>query len=367
MKILFVYASAGFGHRRAAEALYSYAIRHHKDSQFLLIDICDYTNRLFRFGFIWGYQLLVIYAPWLWGFLFRITCLPFFARMASWGHYYLANIFFARYKNFILRENPDWIVSTHFLPSQIKIPLRNGPKVATVITDYVVHPFWKSPRVHLYMVASAATAKGLEELGVDRAKIRITGIPIAEEFIAKTGRSQILQRLGLRDGLFTVLITTGYFGIGPVVELVKVLNQQVQFIVVCAKNKRLFSFLQKKKYPNCRVFQVVNNIHELMDVSQCIIAKPGGLTIAESLAKGVYPLFVTAIPGQETGNLAVLASYGIGFSLANPSKVVEEISRLKNDSSLIDGFKAKAVFLARPYAVKEILDALCQGSSGVAR
>jgi len=54
------------------------------------------------------------------------------------------------------------------------------------------------------------------------------------------------------------------------------------------KNKKLFSCLNKRNIENVKVFGFVNNAEELMGVSDVIITKPGGSSIAEIMNMGYF-------------------------------------------------------------------------------
>ena len=48
MKILVIYATAGAGHRKAAEAIYE-GLKAHSEFEAVLIDSLDYTNRFYKY------------------------------------------------------------------------------------------------------------------------------------------------------------------------------------------------------------------------------------------------------------------------------------------------------------------------------
>jgi len=98
-----------------------------------------------------------------------------------------------------------------------------------------------------------------------------------------------------------------------------------------------------------------------MAVSDIIVAKPGGLTISESLSMGLFPIFITAIPGQETKNAQVLAENSVGLLLNDVSSLKERISGLL-DPDRIKAAREAIDKLKRPMAVKELCDALCGDS-----
>ena len=62
MKVLIIHASAGAGHRRAAEAIYNYLKENSPDLDLVLLDSLDKTNALFKFDYTKGYSFLVNYA-----------------------------------------------------------------------------------------------------------------------------------------------------------------------------------------------------------------------------------------------------------------------------------------------------------------
>ena len=71
MKLLILYASAGNGHRRAAEALVAAAsVTGHTT---VLRDILDFVPALFRTTYAAGYLNLVRTAPELWGYCLLYT------------------------------------------------------------------------------------------------------------------------------------------------------------------------------------------------------------------------------------------------------------------------------------------------------
>ena len=74
-------------------------------------------------------------------------------------------------------------------------------------------------------------------------RIMVCGIPVKEKFYRQEDRRQIAAKYGIKDSLFTVLVITGAVGLGPIEEIVKALAGEVQLLVVCGKNKRLYQRL----------------------------------------------------------------------------------------------------------------------------
>lgn len=363
MKVLITYVSAGAGHRRVAEAVYNYLKNNRRELSLELVDLLPSANPFFRFCYIYGYPFLVHYAGWLWGFFFRMTKL----RLTRWvcrKSSLIVNYFSCRkFANYLIKEKFDFIISTHFLNSELaaNLKLRNKirAKLITVITDFGVHPFWISKGTDLYIAASKATKDKLSALGVEESKIKDSGIPFAPDFNRNQDRAQLASKLGIKADMFTVLIMTGSFGSGPLEEISEGLCAQAQVLVVCAKNKKLFWRLQKRNLENVKIFGFVNNAQELMAVSDIIITKPGGSSIAEFLNMELFPIFISAIPGQEQENIRVLAGYGVGCAIKDVKRIKELIVGLKNNPQRLQTLKKNTGRAAKPLACQEIASVIC--------
>ena len=358
------YASAGAGHFKAAEALYNCFKEKHKDVDIRLIDILDDTSSFFRLSYTRGYTFLIHYAVFLWKIAFWITEVKSL-RGATRGIARLLNRSnTGKYIDILCKENPDILVSTHFLSSEIAANLKQDKKISscviTVITDYGVHPFWISEGTDEYIVASDHSKQLLENEGIPAAKIRPLGIPVHAKFLKAQDKEALIRKLGVKKNMFTVLLITGSFGLGHMDTVVEYLKSDVQLIVVCANNKQLYKKLSEKKYPNCIVCGFVDNIQELMAVSDMIITKPGGLTISEVLAMGIVPVFISAIPGQEVGNVRELEKFGIGTSPEDMQKLKEIVLAYKDNPGMLEKARERIAAFRKKDAAQEICNAICK-------
>lgn len=366
MKIIIAYVCAGTGHKKAALSLFNYFKENHPDLEINLIDALERTSPLFRKFYIDGYQFLVNRALWLWRFIFWQTSLrPLrkFNRAFSIFVYFLNISYFFR---LLINENPDYFISTHFLPSEaaeyLKKTNRISSKIITVITDFGVHPFWITKETDIYAIASDYTKEQLILEGIEEKKIRVTGIPIEEKFLKTYERAIACEKLGIRKDSFTVLVITGSFGIGPLEEIIKLLYKDVQVLAVCAHNQRLYLRLIEKNYANTKVFGFVDNIQELMSASDIIITKPGGLSISEVLAMELVPVFISPIPGQETENVKILKNYGIGCIPKRLSEIKNIVLDYRDHPDKIALIREKIRLIKKPYAAKEVYDVIRQNS-----
>lgn len=361
MKVLITYITAGAGHRRVAEAVHSYLKENRKDLTLELVDLLPYTNPILRFCYNWGYPFLVHYAIWLWGFFFLITeskLTRWFSRRCS----RITNYFSCRkFIQYIKEGNFDYIISTHFLNSELisdlKLKNKIKAKLITVITDFGVHPFWISKGTDLYIAGSKVTKDKLLALGVEDSKIQASGIPFSSKFVKSQNRAQRVElavKLGIKSEMFTVLLMTGSFGLGPLEKIAASICADVQVLVVCANNKVLFNRLQAKKLRNVKVFGFINNAQELMAVSDIIITKPGGSSIVELINMALFPIFISAIPGQERENITTLATCNVGYAPKNIEEIKNLVIDLKNNPAKLLELKNNIAAVAKPFACREL-------------
>ncbi len=362
MKIVIVYASAGAGHRKAAEALYRYFKDILPPVDLRLIDVLKKSNPVFKNIYRYGYHFLVNHIMWLWGALFWLTSLKRLNPIIKPLSLFISRINAAIFVDFLVSEQPDIIISTHFLPSELAAYLKRKNKIksklVTVITDFGIHPFWVLTGTDLYIVASSFTKQQLLGYGIKNASIREFGIPVPSEFTYRYDENAIRAKLGLAPGKLAVLITTGSFGIGPIDKIVESLYKDVQLIVICANNKKLYKRLKRKNYPDVLLFGFINNIHELMAVTDIVIAKPGGLTTSELLNMELAPIFICPIPGQETTNMRALEKFGIGKFARHTADIREIIfDYMAHPDKLIE-VKERIKLIKRPNASRDIYNAV---------
>ncbi len=369
MKIIIAYASAGAGHFKAAQAIYNH-LKLDKDLSVTLVDVLDESIPSFGDFYRNGYDFIVKYFPSFWAVCFFVTHTKVLRPIANRIRLAINRINTKKFLRFLIEVDPDYILSTHFLSSEIAAYLKKKnrihSKLFTIITDFGVHSFWVAEGTDRYFAACDFTKAELIEEGVAPEDVYTAGIPIDTKFSQAISKKATCAKLGFDENRFTVLVMTGSFGIGPLEEIVDLLHKDVQILVVCAKNKRLYSRLKNKNYPTVKIFAFVDNAEELMAVSDVIITKAGGLTISELLVQEIAPVFICPIPGQEKKNIRVLASYGIG----QEAKTAWQIKRItldyKEHPEKLAKIKQKIRQIKKPFAVKELYNAIRQSSSGPA-
>lgn len=325
MKILIIHASAGAGHQKAAEALFNVL----KKSPYYsptLIDALDYTHPFYKYIYRNTYTFLITKIPWIWQIMFSLLDVPFLQTLIRFFRRCQNHLNSRSLERFLIKEKFDWIISAHFFPNEVSAALKRkgniSSKIIGVITDYDVHRIWLAEGIDMYALACDWTKKKIKNLGIPEEKTMVTGIPIDEKFAILHDKQKLKQKLGIEDNIFTVLVATGSFGIGPIEAIIDSLKE-CQAIVICGHNKDLYGRLKKKAKPYVKVNGLVNNMDEWMSISDIMITKPGGLSITEAMACQLPMIFFNAIPGQETNNIKVLKEYGIGLYPKNLNDIIK--------------------------------------------
>jgi processive 1,2-diacylglycerol beta-glucosyltransferase len=363
MKIFILYASAGSGHAKAAEAVYDY-LKVRPGLELELIDVLSLANPSYRKSYTGLYSFGIRYCNWLWKFCYWVTAKHPFSSYFRNINSLLDIINTKDFSRRLIKEKPDLVISTHFLPPEIVSHLKKGKHITsrliTIITDYGSHPYWISGGVDIYIVPSERARNQLILEGASDKKIRVLGIPVAAKFLRDFDKTALRAKFGLAPGGFTVLIASGSFGIGPIEKIVDLIHQDVEVIVVCASNKKLYDRLTRKNYPRVKAFGFVSNMEELMAVSDIILTKPGGLTVAELLVMKLPPVFITAIPGQEYQNIRFLLSSGIGFDARKfkASQIRDIVLKLKGDPQTLQKQIENISGIKKNFSLEELINVI---------
>jgi len=362
-RVLFLSAAVGAGHARAAEALESaFAGAFATRLKSRIVDSFRYTNPLLSKMVVNTYMEIIKITPSVYRYLYQRAEA---GDSMSEFNKLLNNIMATKLKKLIISFRPDVIICTHAFPCGVMSLLKrkNNLKIPIVgiITDFTVHGFWIHSQVDLYIVAAEEMKYHLMKKGINEKNIAVTGIPISPRFAEKQDKLRLYQELSLQSNKPTVMVMGGGLGFGPVEAIVKeisTLNLPVQTVVVVGKNKNLRCKLEeyaKQASTPIRVLGYVNNIHEIMEICDLIITKPGGLTSAEALAKGLPILIINPIPGQEEKNSEFLLDHQVALKVDNISELKDSLERLIKKPQLLQKMKDNTKHLSKPNSAKEVV------------
>jgi processive 1,2-diacylglycerol beta-glucosyltransferase len=252
------------------------------------------------------------------------------------------------------------VVNTHFLPAEIIGSLRSSGRISvpqvTVTTDFMTHRLWVQEPCEHYFAATAEGAVYLNSCGVQPERISVTGIPIHPVFGRRKGRSECLAAQGLRGDRPIVLLLSGGFGVGPIEKIFQStlkIEAPITLVVVCGRNEELGQRLarqQPSRRHHVKILGYTNDIDELMAVADVVISKPGGLTSAETLARGSVLAIVNPIPGQESRNSDYLLENGAAVKIGPVATLSYKIDTLLKDRKRLACLKSNARRLGQPGA-----------------
>ena len=364
MRIVILHASAGHGHQKTAEAvregLLACGVR---ETDILLKDALDETPRWFKSFYTSLYYYSVKHTPRLWGASYHFADNPFVYRsVVRHCRRFINGLVAKRLEEFLLRERPDVVICTHFLSpevvGQLKLKGRLQSFLVSVVTDFAPHTFWVNPGTDHYWVMSEEGKEELVRRGVASDRITAGGIPVALRFRPQGKGREFRKKEGLDLQRFTILLTSGSFGLGPAGEVLQALAefpQSLQVIVVCGKNQEQYDLLRKSQFPfPVKVSGFVSNMDELMEASDLIVAKPGGATTAESLAKGIPMVVLEPIPGQETGNAHLLRGRNAAFFLGKPEDIRTIMKGILDYPQVMEEKRRSIQSLAKPEAASDL-------------
>ncbi|HET8998945.1 MAG TPA: glycosyltransferase [bacterium] len=353
----------GGGHRRVGEAI----AEEWKARTGGRVDIADYFARFVHPVFDavtkFSYIQSVRRAPVMYGMFYRATGE---IKPDSVVQRAINRMGLERLDHYLQTERPDVVCCVHCTPagtmSDLKIAGRTTVPCATVITDYVTHSQWIHPCVDRYCVPAASVRDGLISRGIPAERITDTGLPIERKFLRPLNREVLLERFGLVPGRPVVLVMAGAYamlgGVGDVVRVLARFPRPLQALVVCGHDRRMTEQVRARTanapHP-FRTFEYVDNVEELMAVSDLLITKAGAVTVTEALVRQLPMLIYRPIPGQEEGNTEYLLEHGAALAPKTPEMLREMLEMLLADPARLEAMRRATASLARPEATEQVV------------
>jgi len=374
-RILFLYLTKHSGHYSAAMAVENAMRRVDSHVESMLLDSFSHANPVLSKVTLKAYLAALKTAPEIWEWMYDNP--EFKVRTAKIRE--LLNRGNSRKLQNVLDEfDPDAVVCTQafacgVMASWKRASRRKTPVLVGVLTDFVAHRYWADPDVDLYIAPSEETRQNLVSQGVPPERVKAFGIPTSQQFHASPDKAAVIKSLGLRPDLPKILVMGGSLGLGPMKSVIRKLNklpQPFDVIVITGKNKELQEQLARKG-PKLRhttkIYGFVENIHDLMEIAEIIITKPGGITTAEALVKKLPMIIINPIPGQEAKNTEYLLSQNVAVEADDANDVMLFVDEFLRNPRKLWTMREAAAALGRPRsaenAAHEILKLLAAKSA----
>ncbi len=367
-KLLILSVSAGAGHTRAAEAVKAHAALLPEPVRAVHIDVMTLVSDTFRRIYADSYIKLVESQPALWGYLYQKSDSA--ARNAPLSRLRrgIERLNTRKLRELIEREAPDCILCTHFLPAELLaheiVRGRCGVPVWVQVTDFDLHQMWMQQHMAGYFAANEEVAFRLASRGIERERIRVTGIPIMPVFAGPFDRAACAAELGIAPDRPTFLMMSGGVGLAGMfaaVENLMHVEGDFQVIALAGRNSHLLRQLRElaESFPGKLFPQgFTSTIERLMACSDLAISKPGGLTTSECMAMGLPMIVVSPIPGQEEHNADYLMEQGVALKAYDAIGLEWRVRGLLDNRGAIAAMAQRMRALGKPQAGRVVLETM---------
>lgn len=336
-KLLIISCSTGSGHGRAAEALRLTCQKNYPDVQVLHIDFDDYSSWIAHFSIVNSYNFFISKIPKLFGFIYKTSDNIATKKILALLRAFL-RLGVKKFLKKIEEYQPDYIISTHFLP-QLVLPKKFAIPFDVVITDYHAHQIWIAPNVRKFFVSTEEVKNDLEKIGV---KSIVSGLPVHPRFFRHRQINELKKQLTIDNDWPIILMMPIYRGNISAKEAVTTIfsyNRKINLVAISGKNNNtVFKELEKIKSAGQKNFIILknsNNIDEWMRVADIIVSKAGGLTISECMYLKKPIVIINPIPGQEEYNSGYIVKNGLGYKANSSDDLARNIQKIISDPTII--------------------------------
>jgi processive 1,2-diacylglycerol beta-glucosyltransferase len=370
-RVLLMYITKVSGHRQATVAIQKSLKELNPRIEAPMVNGFGYTYPLLEKVVNKAYMSVIKRTPKVWDYMYDN---PKIVKKSESIKNFLHKTSYRKFARLFKRHQPDVVVCTQAFPCGMVADYKREHKLDTtiigVLTDFSPHSFWINEGVDYYVVPSVEAKERFIKKGVHPDAIKVYGIPTRSKFSIQLDRKPIADKLGLSVDVPTIVIMGGGQGLGPIKTIVKSLiklKMEFQMVVLAGVNKKIISSLKrytKRSTKKILIFEFANNVDELMELATLIITKPGGITTAECLAKGLPMVIINPIPGQEMRNTDFLINKGVAIRIDATSDIGEEVELLLKSPERLAAMSKAAYENAKPHAALDISKLILAHTNG---
>ena len=366
-KVLMITTPLGEGHNSVARAISNYF--ESCNVECTTLDLYEYINPVLKEIMSKGYILSMKSAAMMKQFasdIYDISDKKEISSNYSLSHF-TNELLASEIKEYITTSKPDIIICTQVFAAQV-VDILKEKKIITaktvgIITDFTIQKYWEDTEYFDYIVVpNEQLDYQIRRRGIDTKRALPLGIPIDLKFSRKTNKNEAKKELGLEVDKSTVLVMGGGMGFGHMEKYISELDESTlnfQIVAICGTNEKLYKKIKRMETKkNCILMGYVENVDLIMDASDCIISKPGGITTSESLAKGLPLIIVNPLPGVEDRNVEFLMNNGAAIVTSKTFSITEALELLFKYPDRLFRLKTSIEAIAKPNATKELCDFL---------
>ncbi len=255
-------------------------------------------------------------------------------------------------------HDADLVVTFHptysYPLTWLKIPC------AFVFTDLITnHALWCAPGAERYVVPTEQARDGAIKHGMPADRICVTGLPVHPRFLdPQPTHKKICQKLDVDCDKPIVLLAGGGEGLGRVYDIAYAIGQSdldAQLIIVTGRNHKLREQLEEIDWSlDTRILGFIRDMPDWMSVASVLITKSGSNTLAEALVRGLPMILFEQVGGQEYHNPQYIQQSGAGVYCPRPAKVVSTLREWLANPDQLRQMSENAHKIARPQAAFEV-------------
>jgi 1,2-diacylglycerol 3-beta-galactosyltransferase len=334
-RVLLLHTATGNGHRSVAQAVRESIARASNAKCWELEVFAEVRPPLIgRWPSV--YSLLSTRSVWLYNLTFRVTDSYWINAAMCDAIYRLAK---PSIRAILLDTDPDVVVATAPFVAQVAVRARSDLqakfRIVNVVSDLVTpHASWVCREADVTAVCSPFAKIQLLKLGMRDENIHEIILPVQSDFYEGSTRKDQRRELGLDVARFTITLSGGGLGSGPVLSCAKALNRafpEAQLLIVAGHNRRLYELLRSRfRGDRHKVYSFTAQMPALLRACDVVVSKAGPSSIMEACAAGRPVVVIGEIGIQEKGNGNLIQRLGIGYNAENISEMIAVVRSLEH-------------------------------------
>lgn len=225
---------------------------------------------------------------------------------------YTNGLLLAECENIIKEEEPDIVISLHPVVGTVVRAIKEkmkGLKTVQVILDPVtIFRGWADPNADLIISPTGEAVNSLVQYGVEISKIVYPLYPIKPNMGQIAPKDEVMKRLKLNKYRPIILLTGGGVGTKALKNAIKMLADadKYQVIILAGRQETFRQQLENKygKNPNIKILGYIDNIQDLYNICDVMIAKPSAYTVMEAELFDMKVVWTRYIGHHDSGNVA---------------------------------------------------------------
>ena len=350
-KILVLTDHMPWGHRSIAKAIFNYLKEHEKENDYEVV----YAEIKAETGigddlYTFAYRYIPLSNRWA-AKVFDIKFARDLMRKST-----IFNL--PRLKKEVNKINPDLIISAYFIHSHSLADWRKEEnkqfKLWTIVADpWTINPISFVKGCDLNIVYDEIGEKLALKYDIKKNEILKTGWWVRPEMYKKIDKKEVRKKLGIKGDRPVIFVGGGSLGTSALPKLLPTLiflKSKVTFIINTGVDKFSYNLVEKycKILTKLRKDDVViiknmgwiDNMAEVLGVSDIIFGKAGPNFLFDSIACQKPFVAITHIGGQEDGNIDLIKKKKLGWVREKNSELVNFLYQyLDNPKSFEGKFK----------------------------